>query len=120
MGTFAQGDVNIHFEKEEDAKKVHAMLKENPEASINKFLNEEHHPTSYNFYGFDDEVDCSIYFEYSSGRVNNAEWQIDQLVKFLKALVSAGEIDGVEEFQTSLMIDSGCGVYLEGDDFNEE
>jgi len=127
MGTFAEGNVNIYFDKKEDAKKVHELLtvkKEgqsyiDPEASFVKYLGEEG-GGGYCFYDFMEEVENEVNFNYSSGRVQNAEWQMEQLTKLLKVLVKKGEIEGVGEFSASLMIDSGCGFYMEGDDFNEE
>jgi len=120
MGQFATGDVNIFFTREEDATKVYHMLKESPEASFNKFLGEEKGAGHYEFHGFSDNGGHEVYFEFSSGRVQNAEWQMDQVVKLLKALVKAGEVKGIEEFNTSMMVDSGIGIYMEGDEFNEE
>jgi len=128
MGTFAQGDVNIYFEKEEDAHKVHDLLtvtKEgtkiiDPEQTFIKYFGEEEGRGHYSFYNFSDNGSHEIYFEFCSERVQNAEWQMDQLVKLLKQLVKSGELQGkIEELNTSMMMDTGCGIFMEASEFEE-
>ena len=127
MGTFAQGDVSIYFEKEEDANKVHDLLTVTKEDSMvndveqtfKKFLGEEEGRGHYSFYNFAEKGGNEIYFEFCSERVQNAEWQMDQLIRLLKELIKQKEIEGVSELNSSLMMDTGCGVYMEGSEFEE-
>lgn len=119
MGTFAHGDVNIIFEKKEDAKKVHDILSdENVKDQFVKFLGEES-DGAYTFYGFETDVDDEVFFQYSSGRVQNAEWQVEQIIALLKKLVQMKEIDAPAEFNSSLMMDAG-GYYMLAEEFHEE
>ena len=119
MGIFAEGNVNIYFDKVEDADKVHEILSDNNvEEQFKKFLGEEKGAGHYSFYEFCDNGSQEVNFTLSSGRVQNAEWQVEQVIALLKALVKANEISGVEEFSCSLMVE-GESYYCEGDEFTE-
>jgi hypothetical protein len=120
MGIFAEGSVNIYFDKVEDADKVHEMLNiENPEESFIKVLGEEKGKGHYCFYEFCDNGHESVDFMLSSGRIQNAEWQVDQIILLLKTLIKSGEISGVGELSCSMMMEAE-GRYMEGDEFLEE
>ena len=120
MGIFAEGSVNIYFDKVEDADKVHEMLNiDNPEETFQKVLGEEEGKGHYCFYDFGEQNGHnSIDFMLSSGRIQNAEWQVDQLILLLKTLVKNGEIESVGEFSCSMMMEAE-GYYLEGSEFEE-
>ncbi len=118
MGQFAQGSVNIYFNNEEDANKVHELLvNENVEESFKKVLGEEKGNGYYELYDFEGG-DKELCFQVSSPRVQNAEWQVEQVVALLKKLVQTKEISGVGEFSASIMVE-GEGYYYEGSEFEE-
>lgn len=119
MGTFASGDVSIQFETKEDALKVHAILSnEDVEGKLIDILGEDA-MGSYNLYNFNEDVDTEVYFDISSERQQNAEWQIDNVVKLLKHLVKTKEISEVGEFQAELL--SQCASwYIESEEFEED
>lgn len=117
MGAFAEGSVNIYFEKKDDADKVHEIL-QNPEEEITKRLGEEEGKGHYSLYDFSPSGDQSVEFMLSSERVQNAEWQVDQIIKVLKHMVKTKEIEGVSELNCSMMIESE-GRYVEADEFQE-
>lgn len=120
MGIFAEGSVNIYFSKVEDADKVHEMLNNNnPEESFIKVLGEEEGKGHYNFYDFCDNGSQSVDFMLSSGRIQNAEWQSEQIIALLKTLIKSGEISGVEEYSCSMMMEAD-GHYMGADEFLEE
>ena len=121
MGTFAEGSVNIYFSKKEDADKVHEMLKKSEaevEQEFIKILGEEKGKGYYNFYDFNDNGSQSVDFMLSSGRIQNAEWQVDQIIKVLKHMVKSKEIEGVEELSCSMMMEAD-GRYVDADEFAE-
>ena len=126
MGIFAEGTVDICFDKEGDAKKVHELLTKKIEGEILsvtetgmiEILGEEG-KGSYSFYDFDCSKE-SLSFRLSSGRIQNAEWQIEQVIKLLRKLVQTKEVGRIEDFNSSLMQESDYGSNsLEGDDFEE-
>jgi hypothetical protein len=119
MGQFAEGTVNIYLNSEEDAKKVHAIFSNpNVEEEFEKFLGEKA-KGYYEFIEFDEEQEGKeVYFRLCSGRVQNAEWQMEQVVALLKKLVQAKEISGVGEFSGNIMIE-GEGYYYESSEFEE-
>jgi hypothetical protein len=119
MGIFAEGSVNIYFEKEEDANKVHEILSSKEvEEEIIKILGEEKGKGHYCFYDFCDNGTQSVDFMLSSGRIQNAEWQGEQIFKLLKQMVKSGEIEGVEEMSCSMMMETDR-FYFSGDEFEE-
>lgn len=116
MGTFAHGDVELIFNSKEDAKKVHKIISSKEIEEQFKNILGESGAGDYCFYNFSEAEGESIGFEYSSGRVQNAEWQISQLVELLRALVKSKEISGVAELNSSLYEDAG-GQYMESHEF---
>jgi len=120
MGQFAEGSVSIYFDKVEDADKVHEILSNpNVEEEFVKFLGEEKGRGHYEFYDFSDKGDKEVHFQLSSPRVQNAEWQTEQVVTILKKLVQMKEISGVGEFSGNIMVE-GEGYYYEGSEFQED
>lgn len=120
MGIFAEGSVNIYFDKVEDADKVHEMLNiNNPEETFVKVFGEEKGSGHYCFYDFSDNGHQEISFMLSSGRIQNADWQVDQIIMLLKTLIKSGEISGVGEFSCGMMMEAD-GRYMEADEFLEE
>jgi len=119
MGVFAEGSVNIYFDKKEDADKVHEMFKKTEaevEQEFIKRLGEEKGKGYYNFYDFNDNGSESVDFMLSSGRIQNAEWQVDQIIKVLKHMVKTKEIEGVGELSCSMMMEAE-GRYVEAEEF---
>jgi hypothetical protein len=118
MGEFASGDVNMYFDKEDDALKVHELLNiDRPEEVFTRVLGEKGQG-SYTFYDFCDNGTNTVEVSVSSDRVQNAEWQVDNLVKLIKKLVEDGEIEA-PEFQAELLTQY-TSWYMEGDEFKEE
>jgi len=119
MGQFAQGSVNIYFNNVEDANKVHELLdSENVEGNFKKVLGDEKGSGYYELYDFE-SGDKELYFQLSSPRVQNAEWQMEQVVALLKKLVQDKVISGVGEFNGNIMV-QGEGYFFEGHEFEEE
>jgi len=119
MGTFASGDVQIYLDSKEDAKKLRDALKENPEEELERVLGEEGRG-GYSFYDFDeDEESESVEFKVCSDRLQNAEWQVDNLAKYLKKLVKDEEIETVIEFQAELLTQY-AGWHMDEGEFHED
>ena len=119
MGIFAEGSVNIYFDKVEDADKVHEMLNiDNPEESFIKVLGEENAKGHYCFYDFCDNGHNEVNFMLSSQRIQNADWQVEQIIALLKALIKSGEIEGVGELSVSMMQEAD-GYYMTDEEFKE-
>ena len=118
MGIFAEGSVNIYFEKEEDAKKVHEILSSKEvEKEFIKILGEEKGKGNYSFYSFCEIGGQSIDFMLSSGRIQNAEWQSEQIVTLIKRMISSKELEGtVEEYSCSMMMEAD-GFYYDSEEF---
>lgn len=82
MGVFGEVEIVATFDTEEIANKV----AENLEEEVKKFIiktNEKDFHLSYN------EVDVdgsTIYVKLASGRVQNAEWQGQQTLDYMKSL----------------------------------
>ena len=120
MSTFASGDVQIYLESEEDAKKLReALSKDNISEEFERVLGEKG-KGSYTFYDFDeDEESESVEFKVCSDRVQNAEWQVDNLGKYLKKLVKDKEIETVLDFKAELMTQY-AGWSMEESEFHED
>lgn len=117
MGVFAEGSVNIYFDKKEDADKVHEILSSKEfEDEIIKRLGEEEGKGHYCFYDFSDNGTESIDFMLSSERIQNADWQVEQVVRLLKHMVKNKEIEGVGEFSCSMMMEAE-GCYYDSEEF---
>lgn len=68
---------------------------------------------------YDKEVtDTTVEVKNSSDRIQNCEWQIDQLVLELKEMVKNKEISGVSEFTADVMMESNSW-YMQEDEFEE-
>lgn len=119
MGNFAEATICIYFDKVEDADKVHELLNTKPtEETFKKFLGEKG-AGNYEFYEFEDNGSQEVYFKLSSGRVQNAEWQVERIIELLKHLVKTGEISGVSEFTGDIM-EQGESYYCESDEFEPD
>jgi hypothetical protein len=119
MGTFASGDVSIYFEKEADAIKVHEILSDKEVSQkIEEIIGEEG-KGGYSFYDFCDTGSTEICFNLSSDRVQNAEWQVDNVVKVLKKLTELKEIGPIEEFQAELLTQY-TSWHMDASEFEEE
>lgn len=118
MGIFAEGSVNIYFEKEEDANKVHEILSSKEvEKEFIKILGEDKGKGYYCFYEFGDNGTQSVDFMLSSGRIQNAEWQSQQIVILIKSMISSKELEGtVEEYSCSMMQEAE-GFYYDSEEF---
>ena len=103
MGIFANGDVQIYLDSAEDADKVHEILSsEKVKDEFIKYLGDEGNG-EYTFHSFEDKGSEVVTFEVCSDRVQNAEWQVDNLIKLLKHLVKAKVIEAIDDFQAELL-----------------
>jgi hypothetical protein len=113
MGQFGNGSASIYLNSKKDAKKVSKMIDEIAERTKKRIGDEGY----FEFY--DKEVgDKEVHVKNSSGRVQNCEWQIDQLVLELKEMVKNKEISGVSEFTADVMVESQ-GWYMQDEEFEE-
>ncbi len=114
MGTFGAGTATIYLESKKDAKKVSKMI-DNIEERTKKRLGVE---IAY-FEFYDKKVaDTTVEVKNSSSRIQNCEWQIDQLILELKEMVKNKEISAVTEFTADVMMESQSW-YMQNDEFNE-
>ncbi len=115
MGTFASGDVQIYFKSEKDASKVHEILSnENVAEEIQKIIGKKGQG-DYTLYDFEDSGSDSVCFSVCSDRVENAEWQVENIVKLLTKLVTSKEIEDVVEFQAELLTQHSSWYMSEGE-----
>ena len=120
MGTFASGGVDIFFESVEDATKAHEILSnENVKDEFIKYLGDEGNG-EYTFYNFEDKGSEVVTFEVCSDRVQNAEWQVDNLIKLLKHLVKAKVIEAIDDFQAELLTQHSSWSMSADEFFDEE
>ena len=118
MGIFASGDVSIYFKKEEDASKVHEILSNKEVAEqIIKIIGEDGRG-HYSLFDFADNGSKEVYFKVCSDRVQNAEWQVENLIKVLKKLTKDKVIGEIEEFQAELLTQHDSW-YMEATEFEE-
>mgnify|MGYP003657071691 CR=1 FL=1 len=116
MGIYASGGVEISFTKEEDANKVYEILSNNEVAKqIIKIIGEEGEG-NYNLYDFDGDGEW-LYFKVSSGRVQNAEWQVEKIIDVLKVLIKDKVIGSIECFHSHLMTEYNSWD-IDGKDFD--
>lgn len=117
MGTFAKGSVNIYFDNEKDATKVHEILShKETEKQFIKILGKKEGEGYYEFYDFADKGEKEVSFELSSSRVQNTEWQSEQIIKLLKKLVKTKKIKAVSEFVCDIMV-QGESYYCDRSEF---
>lgn len=89
MGTYCNGDFTIEAQTDEDMNLIIDKLN-----SLN--TSEEGH---FNIYDVD--RDAIVYGKWSSSRIPNGIWQMNEVSNMLKDLVQEGKIQPVE-FQASL------------------
>ncbi len=116
MGTFAKGSVNIYLKSIEDADKVHEMI-----SNIEEIVTKEQGPCDFGIYDLSENNSShtEVCFDFSSGRVQNAEWQMVQFADQLKKMVQRKEIQAPDEVNGDLYI-AGDGLYMTEDEFLEE
>jgi predicted peroxiredoxin len=114
MGVFGTGTATIYLTCKGDAKKVSKMIDKIEERTKKRLDIEVAHFEFYNKKVIDQVVEVSN----SSGRVQNCEWQIDQLILELKEMVKNKEILGVAEFTADVMIESNSW-YMQDEEFEE-
>lgn len=113
MGTFAEGSIQIYLSSEEEADKVCEMIN-NIKERTDKRLKQDGHFAVHDLDVHGEMVEIRL----SSGRTQNCEFQMEMVVDELKVMVQSGEITGVSEYTSSMMIDGG-GEYMESDAFLE-
>jgi len=115
MGTFGNGSATICLKTKNDAKKVSKMIDKIEERTKKRLGIEVAHFEFYSKKVTDQVVEVSN----SSSRIQNCEWQIDQLILELKEMVRNKEILGVEEFTADVMMESQSW-YMQDDEFEGE
>ena len=111
MGVFGTGIATIYLESKQDAQKVSKMI-DNIEERTKKRLDVE----IAHFECYDKEVtNTTVEVKNSSDRIQNCEWQIDQLVLELKEMIKNKEISAVTEFTANVMMESQSWYIQEGE-----
>ena len=78
MGVFAQTTAVITAKTKKDGKKIYKILKE---------LSEKRDENgNFDFAGLSYEGNLEIYIEHSSGRIQNLEWQMEEVWEKIKHL----------------------------------
>jgi hypothetical protein len=112
MGKYTSGYINIYCESEEDANNVFKEI-----ANIVS-LTEKRTGSPCHFNLFDNEVDGDLFrCNVSSSRVINGEFQVNQVIKQLKLMISEKRICPPIEFNAELTV-SHESWSLSDEDFN--
>jgi hypothetical protein len=105
MGIYAETSAEIICKTEEDAKKVYDFL-----TKLSKEAEKEH---DLNFNFNDLNLDMSyVYFDLASGRIQNLEWQCEQIWEKIKDL-------GVNEFNCPIMSEANNIYFSNDEDYNK-
>ena len=103
MGTFGYAHVTIETSTYKDASNIREMLE--PENLIKLIRERTGIDTDIDIepnFNIDDPFDETINFEVSSQRVDNVEWQVEQIIEQLKIAVRSKDIKPIVRFQASV------------------
>jgi len=112
MGQSTSGDFQIDCQSEKDAQKICNKLN-NIKALTEERTNFPAHFEFDNLYVEDTYIHCNV----SSDRVQNGEFQIEEVIKLVKLMVENKEVEPPNEMRAELLVQHE-GWFLDESDFS--